>query len=766
MNKNKIILWWQKIPSIKKQLLCLFLALGVALSLYFLACLPVITPDSVEYYNASRVLVGEMPFSRWWELRGPIFPAFIALVTSIFGDNPTGYLFGSFVFFVLSVGLITVLTVRIMRLVDNRLNKLFIGLFVVVLVIFNPIIIGYQHAMLTEAVAIPLTLLATIVALRWAYFDPTKKNWLHALAYSIFFGLFMAVAWLLKQPYLTLVMAPLLVASGISLFEVRGWRNLVYRVVVIIVSFGFVGVASTSWSNYLCSQRDCHDASKASNHLNSSLTESATSFRVITPPQEINNRYIVYGVYNYQDEEIDQIMIDKQALIDDSPTKKSLKTLAIFATKHPFVFARSYLFNYFALVDFINFKITPLHLHHVPVWGNFLRVGGENNNLSYTVFQERHIVWCFKEDCPKGMEHLGDYMIMRRVPMIIQRIQELVGGIYQFLFVVSFLFLPVVFVISLVRFLKRHNKRPTNQRHLNNVVLLLSSVSFIHIMSNVLTGSIIDRYVSPVLSLTLLATIIFVSQLFRQKQVLGKAPRQTNEKLLFVIPAYNEADSIAKVIADINKHLPEADIVVVNDNSKDATHQLAEKAGAVVLDMPFNVRYAMAVQTGVKYALAHDYGYVIQFDADGQHLASEAKKMFVEMKRSRVDIVLGSRFLEKTDYPHALARVIGTKVNSSIVEVLSGQKITDPTSGLQCLNRRVIEKYARMGEYPEYPDANLIIEMLLKGYQIKEVPVQMKARETGESMHSGIWKPLKYAIKVGYAIFVITLRQIEIRREK
>jgi hypothetical protein len=169
----------------------------------------------------------------------------------------------------------------------------------------------------------------------------------------------------------------------------------------------------------------------------------------------------------------------------------------------------------------------------------------------------------------------------------------------------------------------------------------------------------------------------------------------------------------------------------------------------------------MAVQTGIKYAFDNNYDYVIQFDADGQHLASEANKMYKKILDGDFDIVIGSRFLSKTAYKHGLFRMLGTKVFSVMVRIFCGKKITDPTSGLQCLNRRVIEKYARIGGYPEYPDANLIIDMLMQGYKIGEVGVLMKQRENGESMHGGIIKPIKYMIKITYAIFIIVLKNIK-----
>ncbi len=229
------------------------------------------------------------------------------------------------------------------------------------------------------------------------------------------------------------------------------------------------------------------------------------------------------------------------------------------------------------------------------------------------------------------------------------------------------------------------------------------------------------------------------------------------DRILFVIPAYNEAENIEKVLKEIKKDVNYADILVINDCSKDNTAEIVEKNGVKCISNIFNMRYAMAVQTGIKYAYENGYDYVIQFDADGQHIAKEAEKLYKYSKEHNCDIVIGSRYLKDVGYPCPFFRRIGTKIFEFIIKIFCHQKIADPLSGFQCLNRRVIERYSKMGNYPEFPDANLIIEMLLSGYKIEEVPTKMRLREAGESMHGGIIKPIKYMINMFYTIFFILI---------
>ena len=233
------------------------------------------------------------------------------------------------------------------------------------------------------------------------------------------------------------------------------------------------------------------------------------------------------------------------------------------------------------------------------------------------------------------------------------------------------------------------------------------------------------------------------------------------EKVLIIIPAYNEEENILKVIKEIRKDVPKNfDVLVINDCSKDKTEEILIKNKINHLNNVFNMKYAMSVQTGIKYANENNYDYVIQMDADGQHIAKEAVKLFDTINNKNCDIVIGSRYLKDLGYPCPFFRRIGTKIFEITVRIFCGQKIVDPLSGFQCLNRKVIEEYSKKGAYPEFPDANLVIEMLFKGYKIEEVPVKMRLRENGESMHGGIIKPIKYMVNMFYTIVLIVIQNI------
>lgn len=229
-------------------------------------------------------------------------------------------------------------------------------------------------------------------------------------------------------------------------------------------------------------------------------------------------------------------------------------------------------------------------------------------------------------------------------------------------------------------------------------------------------------------------------------------------KVLIVIPAYNETDNIEKVLKELKKEASFADVLVINDCSTDNTEEIVLRNGVKCINGIFNLRYAGAVQTGIKYAYQNDYDYVIPFDADGQHIAKETSKLLEVAEKGKYDIVIGSRYIKDMGYPCPFFRRIGTKFFEKMIYLFCRKRIADPLSGFQCLNRKVIKRYAKMGNYPEFPDANLVTEMLRLGYTFKEVPVKMRLREAGESMHGGIIKPIKYMVNMFYTIVFIIIQ--------
>lgn len=228
-------------------------------------------------------------------------------------------------------------------------------------------------------------------------------------------------------------------------------------------------------------------------------------------------------------------------------------------------------------------------------------------------------------------------------------------------------------------------------------------------------------------------------------------------KGLILIPAFNEEKNIGALIGEIKDYAPELDILVVNDHSADSTSTIAKGSGAQVVDLPCNLGYGGAVQTGFKYAIRNHYDFCIQIDGDGQHDPRCIKAIIREIRENGIDVVLGSRFLGKVLYHVPLARRMGMNLFGMIVKALTGMKVTDPTSGYQGLSSRAIRFFAN-DNYPiDYPDADTLIVLNYAGFKIKEVPVTMRERTFGVSMHTNL-KAFGYVLKMLLTVFIIVLR--------
>jgi glycosyltransferase involved in cell wall biosynthesis len=234
------------------------------------------------------------------------------------------------------------------------------------------------------------------------------------------------------------------------------------------------------------------------------------------------------------------------------------------------------------------------------------------------------------------------------------------------------------------------------------------------------------------------------------------------ERVLVVIPAHNEEESLPATLAAVREHLPGAAVVVIDDDSADRTAEIADVAGAEVVTLPCNLGYGGAVQAGFKYALAHGFEVVLQIDADGQHDPASARALLAPVLAGETEVAIGSRFLGEAKYPIPALRRLGMRLFARIVTFVARQRFTDPTSGYQALGRRAIEFFAHDNYPTDFPDADTIILLVLAGFRVREVPVVMRARSAGSSMHSNL-KAGYYVSKMFLAIAMVLLRRRMLR---
>jgi glycosyltransferase involved in cell wall biosynthesis len=227
-------------------------------------------------------------------------------------------------------------------------------------------------------------------------------------------------------------------------------------------------------------------------------------------------------------------------------------------------------------------------------------------------------------------------------------------------------------------------------------------------------------------------------------------------KTLVIIPALNEADSIAGVIASIRQQTPHADIAVINDGSTDQTGAIAESAGAVVLHLPYHVGIGAAVQTGYMFADQYNYEVVVRIDGDGQHPSDDIPRLLLALNEGDADLIVGSRYIEDRGYSGSTARRAGSLILARLISAIIGHRVTDPTSGFTAANRRTIKLCAQV--YPhDYPEPEAIVILHRAGLRIREIPVAMKPRQGGRSSITSL-RSGYYMLKVILAILIGLLR--------
>lgn len=231
-------------------------------------------------------------------------------------------------------------------------------------------------------------------------------------------------------------------------------------------------------------------------------------------------------------------------------------------------------------------------------------------------------------------------------------------------------------------------------------------------------------------------------------------------RILAVVPAHNEGGRIGRVVSEIREKVPGVDIVVIDDASEDGTALEAAAEGCRVVSLPTNLGIGGAVQAGFKYADHEGYDIVVQVDGDGQHEPELLGQLVEPIIQGEADMVIGSRYIpgaEDRDYETPFARRVGITLFSWVATVITGQRVTDVTSGFRAINRRILKYYAN--NYPaDFPDAEATILVHYLGCRIKEIPVRMRRRPGGKSSTTPL-KSVYYPFKVVIAILATLMRE-------
>lgn len=219
-----------------------------------------------------------------------------------------------------------------------------------------------------------------------------------------------------------------------------------------------------------------------------------------------------------------------------------------------------------------------------------------------------------------------------------------------------------------------------------------------------------------------------------------------------VIPAFNEAANIERVVAELKALSDELDILVVDDGSTDSTAESARRAGANVVRMPFNTGIGASVQAGIRVALARGCRIIVRIDGDGQHDPRNLHELLEPIRSGEVEFVLGSRYIETTGFQASPLRRMGIRWFTLLLRVVCGLRISDPTSGFWAASRRTAELLA-IHYSSDYPEVDSLVRLQRAGFSLREVAVEMRPRIEGRSSIHG-FRTLYYMVKVTLALLL------------
>ena len=229
------------------------------------------------------------------------------------------------------------------------------------------------------------------------------------------------------------------------------------------------------------------------------------------------------------------------------------------------------------------------------------------------------------------------------------------------------------------------------------------------------------------------------------------------EAVLIVMPARNEADRIGSLLGELRERLPGVRVVVIDDSSSDATVQVARSAGASVVRLPFHLGYGAALQTGYQYAVEHGFEFVVQMDSDGQHRPADVAGLLARVTGGDCDLAIGSRFCDTDSsggsYEMGRLRSLGRRTLCYFAR-LGGLRVTDPTSGFQAMNRRVLDLFTSAWYPYDYPDVDVLLLAHRRGLRLQDHPVDMAPSSRPSTLHSG-WMPVYYAYRMVLSLWAL-----------
>lgn len=520
MNKNKIL----KIVGA----IFLFALLAVIYFEYPMT----IMPDSTEYYGYLKIFYGQEPFSSWNIVRGPSFPFVLYIFTLLFGNNQLGLLIGTFILYCIML----IIGFKFIKNMDyrNKFEKIACYILYIVCIMFNPMIIGYMHGLLTEFVATPMFIITVFLCTKWMKND--LKLW-KKITLSIVLVINCVFIWFLKQPYVFIAFAPVFISGIISIFEKPKIKNIIYRLGVIVTSAVSVIVGIQIWNAILLNNHvDDSSGRDTNSFIKVAIINGNTAFSIDFYESHYQKDYIVNSdlISNEDKEEILKIL-------DESSEYKSFKLINVFnnfssreedniskkialfskeksfttgdalkmyfklIAKYPGKTIKSYIANYLAIADIVpSTRHKDANVYYPSTTSGYYY---ENQSIGYSIFYcEDNMLWLDEN------HHLYDNVKnLKTDNNSNKRLDKVIYsdfGAVNFVFKATIVLIPALMIFLIIIIYITH-KRKIKNTNLKVAFIIIGS-AFIHIVFHAMTGAIIDRYAIPVWPACIIAILIMI----------------------------------------------------------------------------------------------------------------------------------------------------------------------------------------------------------------------------------------------------------------
>lgn len=517
-----------------KVLACLFLA-SILIFIYF-SFFTVITSDSTNYYHYLEIIKGNLPLSNWRPTRGPTFPVIISLITILFGDTSLGFIAGTFIFFLSMIGLSFFIIRKLSEIQKSGAIKVVMWILFIFLMIFNPLIIGYYHTMLTEFVATTFALLSCFLSIKWISID-IKKERLKFVIFSVAFILLSIVMWFLKQPYVIVSLIPLILGTVISIFKIKNIFNSFLKSIVVVLCLLFTGISIFTWDKILAINGANLATTRTEGFLTEGLIRAVSNFRVVDYEKshdkklienfayldesekdnitDIINKKTKYNDYNlYEVHSIFQNnIIDVVVIPDITPEKTSLRDVAIFLkvsiTRHPGEALTSYIYNYFSLIN-----LTPYNYETFIPRKRILKqyeLHGEIESIGLSIYRDKST---FRGSANKRLGYMPQYKLANPNDLSTFSSSFSIKLVRAF-FLISLtgvLFIsPFLFIFFAIRYFLKKKFITKEKILLYETLIVFFGYSFLHVAFHAITGAIVDRYSFVAYPTAVLASLLLLN---------------------------------------------------------------------------------------------------------------------------------------------------------------------------------------------------------------------------------------------------------------